>query len=132
MTTSKPIALAVFTLLLGGFVGFAFGARYSTWHQGSIVAEAKSGYLKIRQIPTHLPGLNDSYAYRCEIWGDGLLFKATTLYYRDFAAQAGKCSIDVLSSSRAIFHIDGYDIECTNWGLGSDRECDATWTRLNQ
>jgi hypothetical protein len=132
MTTKAAISLAVVTLVLGGIIGAALGARYSSWQQGSVVAEAGSGTLKIRQIPTNPPGLNDSYAYRCEVWSGGLLCKATILHYADFAAHPSKCSIEVVSPSRALFHIDGYDIECTDYGIGSDTHSNSTWRRLNQ
>ncbi len=132
MTTKAAILLAFVTLVLGGVFGAALGAWYSTWQQGTIVAEANSDTLKLRQIPTNPPGLNDSYAYRCEVWSQGLLCKATILHYADFAAQPGKCSIEVISPSRALFHIDGYDIECTDYGTGSDTHSNSTWRRLNQ
>jgi hypothetical protein len=132
VTTRAAISLAAMTLVLGAVIGFALVPRYSSWQEGSVIAEAGSGSLKLRQIPTDSPGLNDSYVYRCELWSQGLLCKATILHYADFAAQPSKCSIEVVSPSRAIFHIDGYDIECADFGFGSDTHSDSTWRRLNQ
>jgi hypothetical protein len=132
MTNRTAIALAVVTLALGGAMGAALGTLYSSWQQGSVVAEAESGTFKLRQLPTRPPGLNDSYAYRCEVWSQGLLCKATILRYADFAAQPDKCSIDVVSPSRVLFHIDGYDIEWTGDNMGSDTHSNSTFRRLNQ
>jgi hypothetical protein len=129
MTTKQSISLACVTL----FAGAALGASYSTWQQGSAVAEANYGVtLKIRQIPNRLPGSNDSPVFRCEVWSGRFLCKATILQYASFAPQRDKCSISILSQSRAIFHIDGYDIECTDYNIGSDTHSNATWKRLNQ
>jgi hypothetical protein len=132
MTTMKAILLAAVTMLFGGFVGAVLGARYSTWKEGHVVAEAGGGTLKIREIPTQFPSLNDGHAYRCEVWSQNLLCKATMLRYEDFSAQPGKCSIEILSPSLAIFHIDGYDIECTRYGMSDDTHSTSAWKRLNE
>jgi hypothetical protein len=112
--------------------GFLAGSYHSRWKQGVVIAGADSGRFKIRQIPTHAPGLNDSYAYRCEIWSDGVLEMATTLAYADFAASPGKCRIEIPSPFGVVFDVDGYKIECTYSGIGSDRPANTLWKQLGQ
>lgn len=128
MNTISPSSVLLACLTLG--LGFLAGSHYSRWKQGVVIAEADSGRFKIRQIPTHTPGLNDSYAYRCEIWHDGVLQKATTLAYADFAASPGKCRVESPSPPGVVFDVDGYKIECA--GGSSDKPADTTWKQLGQ
>lgn len=128
ITVKAPyVTLLVFAVLA---LGFFFGSSYSRWTQGVVIAEDASGDFKIRQIPAQPPGLNDGYAYRCEVWQDGRLQGASTLLHPDFAAQPGKCHIEVTSPSRVVFDVDGYKIEYA--GSSGDSPATATWKQLDQ
>lgn len=97
--------------------------KYYSWKRGRVVATlTHSGYtFCIREIPLQLPGLNDGYTYRCEVWSKGILTKASTDRWDSYIAF--KTSIAV-SSSGAVpgmidtvtFDLDGHKISCRPFG----------------
>ena len=122
----KPVLVVPLVLLLG------LGIWYASWSRGTVLVktEVASCTLKIREIPVHPPGQNSEFAYRCEIWHRGVLFKATTQIADSFIANPKRCRIEVLPSARrAIFHIDGYRITCDGYAIDGDTLSDATWIR---
>jgi hypothetical protein len=109
----------------------AVGIWYVSWGRGTVFARRDAGgvTLRIRQIPVRAPGFNSEFAYRCEIWRKGVLFKATTQIADGFIANRERCSIEVVSSKRAVFHLDGYRITCDEFVPYGDTPAETTWSR---
>ena len=72
-------ALAIAALIALTLVSSSWA--YTSWAGGSVIASAPGdgGYtFRVRQIPLRPPGLNDGYAYRCEVWRGRVLVQAST------------------------------------------------------
>ena len=96
---------------------------YSVWAGGSVICNAAEGphTFKIRQIPLKPPGLNDGYAYRCEVWSGSILVQAMT--YTQDSWTASHVSI-TQNEGRVVFHLDGYNISGPYPGISTP---DGSW-----
>ena len=106
-------ALIAFTLVISSWA-------YTSWAGGSVIASAPGdgGYtFRVRQIPLRPPGLNDGYAYRCEVWRGRVLVQASTYTQDSWTTQ--RVSITP-GASQVTFHIESYDIVCRSFGISAD------------
>ena len=93
---------------------------YTAWAGGSVVASipGDGGYVfSVRQIPLRPPGLNDGYAYRCEVWLGRILVQAST--YTQDSWTARKVSITP-GTNQVVFHVESYNIVCKSVGISAD------------
>lgn len=93
---------------------------YASWAGGSVIASApgEGGYtFRVRQIPLRPPGLNDGYAYRCEVWLGRVLVQAST--YTQDSWTARRVSITP-GANQVTFHVESYDIVCRSFGISAD------------
>jgi hypothetical protein len=98
---------------------------YTSWAGGSVIYTVPGHgrhTLKIRQIPLQPPGLNDGYAYRCEVWAGAILVQAST--YTQDSWTATRVSI-TQSAGKVVFHLDGYDIAGPSPGISTP---DGDWS----
>lgn len=111
-------ALAIAALIAFTLVSSSWA--YISWAGGSVISSVSGdgGYsFKVRQIPLHPPGLNDGYAYRCEVWRGRILVQAST--YAQDSWTARTVSITP-GSDQVVFHVEGYNIACRPFGISAD------------
>jgi hypothetical protein len=97
---------------------------YRSWAGGSVISSVpgEGGYtFRIRQIPLQPPGLNDGYAYRCEVWRGRTLVQAST--YTQDSWTARNVSITP-GRDQVVFHVESYSIVCRSIGISAD----AVWS----
>jgi hypothetical protein len=99
----------------------ALVAGYLSWRRGMLIAELSHqeySVFYIRQIPMRPPGLNDGYAYRCEVWSQGILMKAATYRWDSFTASSASIALDYQDprnprDDAVVFNIGEIRIKCT-------------------
>lgn len=92
---------------------------YVSWAGGYVIysVSGDGGYtFRIRQIPLQPPGLNDGYAYRCEVWRNRILVQAST--YAQDSWTARNVSITP-GADQVVFHIESYNIVCRSIGISA-------------
>ena len=111
-------SLTILALVVLALIGSSWA--YTSWADGSIICSVQGdgGYtFKIRQIPLEPPGLNDGYAYRCEVWRGHLLVQASTYTQDSWTAHNVSITPGV---NQVIFHVEYYDIVCKSIGISAD------------
>ena len=113
---SRTLAIAASVVLALVISSWA----YSSWAGGSVISSVPGdgGYtFKVRQIPRQPPGLNDGYAYRCEVWLGRILVQASTYTQDSWIARTVSITP---SANQVVFHVESYNIVCRPFGISAD------------